>query len=216
MQFYTRLYDYIHEYQKLIYDYYSKTATAFLVTYYHINLTETGTSWDSTKLIGGYYEKIGKLSGVRWDKILLLPVFFIDELTLTADASELGITRERETNIVIPSSYELNPYPNDIVKLEQTYLQPTNDTYSLYAVTNIEKSPHLTKGFYKLKLVTEESRTTTELELQVSNVYSFFEYTKQIYSVPDTLFLTRMTLKNELLKKRLKDLFDENSGFYFI
>jgi len=214
MQFYTRLYDYIHEYQKLIYDYYSKTATAFLVTYYHINLTDT--SWDSTKLIGGYYEKIGELSGIRWDKILLLPVFFIDELTLTSDASELGITRERETNIVIPSSYELNPYPNDIVKLEQTYLQPTNDTYSLYAVTNVEKSPHLIRGFYKLKLVTEQSRTTTELEPQVLSTYSFFEYTKQIYTIPDTLFLTRMTLKNELLKKRLKDLFDENSGFYFI
>jgi hypothetical protein len=214
MQFYTRLYDYIHEYQKLIYDYYSKTATAFLVTYYHINLT--GTSWDSTKLIGGYYEKIGELSGVRWNKILLLPIFFIDELTVTAEATELGITRERETSIVMPSTYNINPYPNDIVKLEQAYLQPTNDIYSLYAVTNVEKSPHVTRGFYRLKLVSEQSRTTTELEPQVSNTYSFFEYTKQIYTVPNTLFLTRMTLKNELLKKRLKDLFDENSGFYFI
>lgn len=216
MQLYTRLYDYIYDYQKLIYDYYSKTATAFLVTYYHLDLDQT--IWDSTKLTGGYYEKIGELSGVKWNKILLLPVFFIENLSGSLTGEDIGMITEKETSIVIPSTYNFMPYPNDIIKLDQNYLQPNRETdvYSLYVVSGIEKSTPLPKTFFKLKVVTEQSRTTTEIDQQVSNTYSFFEYTKFVYSVPDTLFLARMMLKNETLRVRLKNMFDENSGFYFI
>jgi len=216
MQLYTRLYDYIYDYQKLIYDYYSKTATAFLVTYYHLDLEET--IWDSTKLTGGYYEKIGELSGVRWNKILLLPVFFIENLSGSLTGEDIGMTTEKETSIVIPSTYNFRPYPNDIIKLDQNYLQPNReiDVYSLYVVSGIERSTPLPKTFYKLKVITEQSRTTNEIDQQVSNTYSFFEYTKFVYSVPDTMFLARVMLKNETLRRRLKNLYDENSGFYFL
>jgi len=215
MQLYTRLYDYIYDYQQLIYDYYSKTATAFLTTYYHLDLDET--IWDSTKLTGGYYEKIGQLSGVKWLKILLLPVFFIDNLSGVLTGEDIGMVAEKETSIVIPSSYKFRPYPNDIIKLDQKYLQPAEkDTYAIYVVAGIERSTPLTKTFYKLTVVTEQSRTTTDIEQQVSKTYSFFEYTKFVHTVPDTIFLARMMLKNETLRLRLKDMFDENSGFYFI
>ena len=216
MQLYTRLYDYIYDYQKLIYDYYSKTATAFLVTYYNLDLEET--IWDSTKLTGGYYEKIGELSGVRWNKILLLPVFFIENLSGGLSGEDIGMVSERDTDIVIPSSYDFKPYPNDIIKLDQSYLQPDRqrDVYYLYVVTGIEKSTPMPKTFYKLKVTSEQSRTTTEVDQQVSNTYSFFDYTKLIHTIPDTIFLARMMLKNEVLKSKLEKMFDQNSGFYFI
>jgi hypothetical protein len=216
MQLYTRLYEYIYDYQKLIYDYYSKTATAFLVTYYHLDLDQT--IWDSTKLTGGYYEKIGELSGVKWSKILLLPVFFIEDLTGGLTGEDIGMTAEKETSIVIPSTYNFRPYPNDIIKLDQNYLQPDRerDVYSLYVVSGIERSTPMPRTFFKLKVVTEQSRTTTEIDQQVSNTYSFFDYTKFIHTVPDTIFLARVMLKNETLRVRLKNMFDENSGFYFI
>ena len=41
MQNYERMYDYIHEYQKLVHDIYSKDGIAYLVTYYNINKDET-------------------------------------------------------------------------------------------------------------------------------------------------------------------------------
>jgi len=216
MQLYTRLYEYIYEYQKLIYDYYSKTSTAFLVTYYHLDLDET--IWDSTKLTGGYYEKIGELSGVKWSKILLLPVFFIENLSGDLTGEDIGMVSERETSIVIPSSYNFRPYPNDIIKLDQNYLQPDRqkDVYSLYVVTGIERSTPLPKAFFKLKVASEQSRTTTEIDQQVSNTYSFFDYTKFIHTIPDTIFLARMVLKNSVLNIRLETKFDQNSGFYFI
>jgi hypothetical protein len=216
MQLYTRLYDYIYDYQKLIYDYYSKTATAFLVTYYHLDLDQT--IWDSTKLTGGYYEKIGELSGVKWSKILLLPVFFVENLSGDLTGEDIGMISEKETAVVVPSTYNFRPYPNDIIKLDQNYLQPSSekDVYSLYVVSGIERSTPLPRTFYKLKVANEQSRTTTEIDQQVSNTYSFFEYTKFIYTVPDTIFLARMMLKDETLRVRLKNMFDENSGFYFI
>ena len=218
MQLYERLYEYIYEYQKLIYDYYSKTATAFLVTYYHLDLDET--IWDSTKLTGGYYEKIGELSGVKWLKILLLPVFFIENLSGDLTGEDIGMISEKETAVVIPSTYNFRPYPNDIIKLDQKYLQPSSekDVYSLYVVSGIERSTPMPKTFYKLKVVSEQSRTTTEIDQQVlpDKIYSFFDYTKSIYTVPDTIFLAEMMLKNETLRVRLKNMFDENSGFYFI
>ena len=40
-QKFTRIYDYIHEYQSLIYDFYSKDVVAYLTTYYHIDAEET-------------------------------------------------------------------------------------------------------------------------------------------------------------------------------
>jgi|GEM_PF-1347810 len=215
MQFYTRLYEYIYDYQRLVYDYYSKTATAFLVTYYHLDTDQT--VWDSTKLTGGYYEKIGDLTGVRWLKILLVPVFFVELQTGDLSGEDIGMVTDKETSIVIPSSYNIFPYPNDIIKLDQSYLQPSRpkDIYPIYVVSGIEKSTGLPITFYKLKVVVEQSRTTTEIDRQVSNTYSFFEYTKHVYTVADTIFLTRMMFKSQALKGRLKNLFDDNSGFYF-
>ena len=68
IQNYSRIYDYIHEYQRLVYDFYSKDVVAFLTTYYHIN-TES-TIWEDENLFGGSYDRVGEYSGVKWDKIL--------------------------------------------------------------------------------------------------------------------------------------------------
>ncbi len=58
-QKYQRIYDYIHEYQNLVYDFYSKDIVAFLTTYYHINSQET--IWDNENVMGGSYDKIASI-----------------------------------------------------------------------------------------------------------------------------------------------------------
>ena len=75
MQKYTRIYDYIEDYQRLLYDYYSKHVVSFLVSYW--NLNREATVWDEEYIMGGSYERIGELTGMKWDKYLLIPVFFI-------------------------------------------------------------------------------------------------------------------------------------------
>lgn len=214
MQLYSRIYDYIHEYQELVYDVYSKDAIAFLVTYYHINITET--NWDDTWLDGGSYEDIGELSGQRWDKLLLLPVYYIEEVSTAFEGREEGYVKQTESSIVIPSSYGIQPYPRDAVKFEQSYLRPTNDIYPLYLVSGIEKSANTDKTFWRLKLKVDASTTTDMIDSQVNETFSFVEYVKKIYSISDASLITKLALKNEQIRDRLSLLFDQNSGFYFV
>jgi hypothetical protein len=213
-QKYQRIYDYIHEYQRLIYDFYSKDVVAFLTTYYHLDTQET--IWEDKNVFAGSYDRVGEYSGVRWSKILLLPVYYADEVTTAFDGQDIGYVKDNETNLVIPSTYGFTPLPNDKIKMEQSYLRPSNNVYPLFNVTGVEKSVNTDRTFWKLKVKIEQSVTENTLNLQVSNIYSFFEYDKNIYSLDDARFLSKLLSKNEKLKQCVKNnLYDSRSGFYF-
>ena len=214
MQLFERTYQYIFEFQKLLYDTYSQTHVSFLVTYY--NIDSTATIWEDQNLLGGPYERLGPLSGTRWNKYLLLPVYFPEEMATTFDGSESGYIKENEGHIVIPSSYGITPYTRDIIKLDQTFLRQTNDTYPIFIVTGVEKTTNTEKAFWRLKVEIEQSRTTNDVDLQVCNTYTYVDYIKKILSIPDALFLTKLMAKNQRLRSNLKQQYDENSGYYFI
>jgi len=215
LQNYERIYDYIHEYQRLVYEVYSKHAIAFLTTYYHIDVQET--IWDDEELTGGAYERVGELSGIMFHKILLLPVFFSEEITTVFDGQEIGYIKEGETSLVIPSTYNFIPLPGDKVKLEQAFLRQVNDTYPVYTVTGIEKSTNTDLVFYKLKVKVEQSITEEQLQDQVSSVYSFFEYSKKIHTLDNAQKMTELLRRSADLRGRIKQSFyDTNSGFYFL
>jgi len=197
----------------MVYDYYSKHGQAYLVTYY--NLDTEQTVWDNENLMGGYYEKIGSLSGVKWKKIFTLPVYFIGETDTIWDAQEAGVVNDGKTEFVIPSSYGITPHFNDIIKLYQNYLQD-DDSYALYSVSGIQKQSPGDKTYYKCSVQVEQSRTTTELDLQVSNTLIYYDYDKKIHELNDSVTMTKLLVKNEIIRSNLKNLFDQNSGLYFI
>jgi hypothetical protein len=214
MQKYIRIYDYIEEYRRLVYDVYSKDAVAYLSTYY--NLDSESTVWDDTDLFNGSYERIGELSGIKWNKILLLPVFFIDEITTVFDGKETGYLKDGETTIVIPSSYGITPYPGDLIKLDQTFLRETDDTYPIYIVKGVEISSNTDKRFWKLTIGVYHSAKTTDLVEQVDEIFSFVDYDKKIHTIDDANFLTKIMLKNENSRENIIELFDQNNGIYYI
>lgn len=213
-QKYERIYDYIHEYQRLVYDFYSKDVVAFLTTYYHIN---TGTTvWEDENVFAGSYDRVGEFSGVQWNKILLLPVYYIEDINTAFDGQDIGYIKENETSFAIPSTYGFTPLPNDKIKMEQSYLRPTNDIYPIFNITGVEKSANTDRTFWKLKVKIEQSITQSQLELQVSNIYSFFEYDKKIHTLEDAQFMSKLLSKNEDLKACItQNLYDPRSGFYF-
>lgn len=213
MQLYSRIYDYIHEYQDLLYNYYSKHVVAFLATYYNFNMNET--IWDNENLMGGAYEKIGELSGIKRNKILLLPVYFTEDMSVSFNAEDIGYTKHSETVLVIPSTYNLKPYPGDLIKFESEYLNPKNDTYPVYEVTGVEIHPNTERRFWRLRTQVFQSRTTDEVDAQVENIYSFVEYDKQIHTLDDAQFISKLLIKHEELKKCLNKMFDNKCGFYF-
>lgn len=209
-----RLYDYIDDYLDLVYRYYSKDAVAFPVTYY--NLDTTNTVWDSTKLKGGSYDIAGTYSGVKWNKILLLPVYFPEEVRTALSGEDIGYIKNNETYITIPSSYNIVPYVHDMIKLSQNILRPTNNIYPIFEVTGQEKSVNTDLSFWKLKIEVHESITSAQLASQVSSVYTFFNYTKKIYTLSTAQFLTKLMRKSSLISDRLKTFYDDNSGMYFL
>lgn len=212
MQNWERLYHYIHEWQNLVYSYYSVHGVAFLTTYYNLNKDET--IWDDTQLFGGAYERTGPYTGIKWDKYLLLPVYFTEEMTSAFDGSDIGLIKEQESTIVIPSIYGVTPYAGDFVKFEQEFLRPTNDTYPVYIVTGAEIHPNTDRRFWKIRVKTHQSKSVNAIEDQVEDIYVFFDYDKKIHTLEDATTLARMLSKNETLRGRLKDMWDENSGFY--
>lgn len=215
VQKFERIYDYIHEYQRLIYDFYSKDVVAFLTTYYHIDTATT--IWEDENIFAGSYDRVGEYSGIKWNKILLLPVYYIEEISTSFDGQDSGYIKDNNSSFVIPSTYGFTPLPNDKIKLEQSYLRPNNDTYPIYNVGGIEKSVNTDRTFWKLKVQVEQSITTTQLENQTNEqVYTFFEYDKKIHTLEDAQFLSKLLSKNESLKSCIvNNLYDKRTGYYF-
>ena len=209
-----RIYDYINEYLELVYQFYSKDAVAYLVTYY--NLDTENTVWEDEKLKGGSYDLVGDYSGLRWKKILLLPVYFPEEISTAFSAEERGYIKENTTTIVIPSTYGITPYAHDLIKLSQNVLRPTNDVYPVFEVTGVEKSVNTDFTFWKLRIEIHEGTKITEVENQVSEVLTFYEYTKKIYSLASAAFLSKLTTKAKTISERLKTFYDKNSGLYYL
>jgi len=214
-QKFSNIYTYINEYQRMVYDKYAENVVSFLSTYYHIDGPET--IWEDENVFAGSYDRVGEFSGVRWNKILLLPIYYSEEITTSFDAQDIGYVKEGETSFVIPSSYGITPLPNDKIKFEQNFLRPTNDVYPVYNVSGVEKSVNTDFTFWRVRVKVEQSVTETQLEEQVQDTYVFFDYDKNIHTIPNSTFLTRLLLKNEIIRERLKNTFyDKNSGFYFV
>lgn len=213
IQNYQRIYEYIHEYQNLVYEYYSKHVVAFLVTYYNLNVCDT--VWEDEDLLGGAYEQVGDLSGIKRNKILVLPLFYAEEVSTAFDGQDIGYVKENETSFVMPSTYGFKPYPNDIIKLEQDFLSPKNIKRPLFIVTGVEIHPNTDKRFWKIRCKMFQSETLDSVEAQVENTYSFVEYDKKIHTLEDSQFMARLLYKHSLLKENCKNLYDSRCGFYF-
>ena len=215
LQNYNRLYSYISEYQSLVYDVYSKHGIAFQINYYNIN--KDSTVWDDQDLMGGAYESVGKLSGIRWNKYLSLPVYFLEPITTQFDADEKGVTKQNETSFVIPDSYGITPYAGDLLRPVLPFLNtPSTNKYPIYRVTGAEISANAQRRFWKLKAETYQSRSIDEVDTKVVNTFVFFEYTKQILTQEKANTLTQLTSKYDKLVQNLNSFYDSNSGLYLI
>lgn len=215
MQNWTRLYSYITEYQHLVYDYYSKHAVAFLTNYY--NIDKDTTVWDDQDLHGGAYERTGEYSGMKFNKYLLLPVYFSEEMNVTISGEEIGLEKQGlETTFVIPGTYGITPYPGDYVKFEQSFLNQNQDNYPTYIITNVDIGPNTQMRYWKIKCEVNQSENVELLEAQLSKIYVFFDYDKKIYTLEDATTMAKMLHKNAELKTRIERLWDPNSGFFQI
>jgi hypothetical protein len=214
MQPWIRKYNYISDYYDTLYNIYSQVHPGFPITYYNID-------WDNSvydkKLMAGSYEKngIGTLSGIKFKKILLLPVYGIEQITPTNSASEKGLTMHESENstIAFPTTYSLKPGEWDIVHFSQSFMSPDNkDNGPVFVVKNVNPATYGRLTVWQCQLKTAPY-ALEDIKKQIDSEYMFLEFTKRIHRLDTASILIKLQQRSNSLSEELKNLF-HNTGFY--
>ncbi len=203
-------YEYPLDYFELMYQYYAASGIRTPVTYYALDIPNSII--DDKVLVGGTYEKFGELSGWKWKKINMLPVYNFEQVQLMANAAELGVEFDSTTSFYLPSIYEIQPHVHDYIAYD--YLQNRGDQFgqqiNMFEVVNIEKTSQSKITFWKATVQTVGDGQY--LDSQLSGNYTFIDYEKKIYETRNAINLQKLLLKNTRLG--INDYFDRPSGLY--
>lgn len=215
MQQYITNYNYINDYYKTVYDFYSTHYPKYPVTYYNID-------WDASiydeKMMAASYEKwgIGELSGMKWNKIQMLPVYGVDTVQPSFNADESGYTlRDSEmSGMAIPTTYNIQPYPWDVVRFDQSFMMKGLETTPTFVVTNVELATFGEITHYRLRLqVIGGQNIAEDLEKQLEDRFSFVETTRSIHRVDAAYVLFGLESKNNDVVNIVNNKMS-NTGFY--
>lgn len=204
-------YQYPLDYFELLYNYYSAAGNRTPLTYYHLDLSNSVC--DKTILAGGSYQRFGELSGRRWKKINMLPVYNIEQVQLALTSDESGNNFNSNTSFFLPTIYQIQPHVHDFMIYEQ--IKERDDPYTaytpMYEVNNVEKTSQAKLTFWKVQLEVS-GNIKDQIEKQLSGNYTFVEYEKQIYPTSDAIFLQKMIVKNS--KLNINSFFSDKCGLY--
>jgi len=218
---------YTHDYLQLVYRYYAEAGISYICTYYNLNIPDSVT--DLTILDGGSYERVGELSGLLWNKILLLPIYNTETVQNTFVADERGMGKfDQITSFNFPTVYGMKPRIHDFVYFEELHLEDEhNKIYKLksitdeyktsaipvYEVSHFEKATNTDITFWKVNLKISQF-TATNIDKQLSGHFIFYDLQKRIYESPKGSFLFKMLERNRKLKAN--NFYRERCGLYFL
>jgi len=212
IQNWMRIHQYERDYFNLIYRYYSAHATAYICTYYHLDIPNS--CLDTTVLDAGAYERIGNLTGLVWEKITLFPIYNTSTINSNFLADERGFGKfDQQTEFNFPSVYGITPTTLDLVYFEVLILNENQQTQnkSLYHITNFEKSTNTDFTFWKVLLKIDDDKKD-QLELQLNKNLTFVDYEKTIYTINKSINLYTQLQKNANLN--LNEYYLKNIGYY--
>jgi len=214
MQPWIRRYNYISDYYNTVYDTYTNVYPGYPVTYYSVDWSN---SVYDTNLMAGSYEKngVGSLTGIKFKKILLLPVYGIDQITPSNNGGEKGLTlHDTETSTVsFSSDYGLKPYEWDVIHFSQGFMSPdNNDNGPVFVVRNTSPATYGRMTHWKCDIKTAPY-TLGDVKQQISSEYMFLEFTKQIHRLDTAAILIKLQQRSDSLSENLKDIFHD-IGFY--
>jgi hypothetical protein len=210
-----RKYNYIEDYFYTVYDYYSRVYPAFPVTYYATDHNET--IWDDEYLNAGTYEHrgVGELSGQKWKKINMLPVFSIDQITPTQESNEKGINYEDSmtTRIAFPSVYGLKPYEDDAVDLSFGLKNPDMNIKNMYSINKVDISHHGDYLQFYICNIKISNFSKTDIEKQISNHWLFYEHEKSILPLDNSQILLMLQERSIELSNDINNNFSSSGVF---
>lgn len=212
-----RIYNYIEDYFVTTYNYYAQCYPAYPVTYYTID--HENTIWEDNKIRGGSYENrgLGKLSGVKWKKILMFPIFVVEEMNPTYDSDERGLIMKDslKTTIAFPSLYGLKPTYDD--KIDLSYAFSNNFTTNIRQLFNINgiSTSHVGEymQMYQCSLGISGGPVST-IEKQISSYWSFYEHEKAILPLENSKILTQLQSMNNVSANKLNTSYNSQCGLF--
>jgi len=218
---------YTNEYLETVYRYYADAGISYICTYYSLNIPESVL--DTTILDAGSYETTGELSGLRWNRIMLFPIYNTETVQNTFISDERGMGKfDQVSTFNFPTVYGLKPSIHDFVIFEdvqldedpsQEYRQKSiTDFYKqskkpVYQIVHFEKATNTDVTFWKTNLKINH-HTKIDLDEQLSGDYTYFDMEKHIYKTIETSFMYKMFEKNRSLEGN--DFYRERCGFYFV
>jgi len=214
----TRTFQYIEDFYRTLYEIYAEHyVAAYPITYYSTD--HENTVWDSQNLNAGTYEKggVGPLSGQKWRRIQMLPVFGVETVQMLQESGEKGGMTFRDgasTQIVFPSLYGLLPVEQDVVDLSAGYKTMAIKNKMLFQVNNI--NPAHQNDFFtifqcQLKMA---PFTKDDLEKQISSEWLFYEFSKEILPLENARRLLKLQELSVATTEVTNNLFDKQTSFY--
>lgn len=217
MRSWVRRYNYIQDYFVYLYEQYSKHYEhAHPVTYYSIDMENS--VMDREKLYAGSYEKegIGDLSGFKWKKIYMLPVFGLEDIRPNSDSGDRGLTFKESlrSTLAFPDAYGIKPLEFDLVDINYGIKSLAIKNRPLYKVSKIDIAHH--GEFFQLYNCTIQvaAADLTELEKQISSYWYFNDATKSIIPLNNANFLIDLEKLSLDLSADLKNEFNQQLGFF--
>ncbi len=203
---YIRKYNYIADYYNTVYEYGMENyVAAYPITYYQIDWVNSVYDED---LAAASYEKygLGVKSGMKWKKILMIPIHQIEELTPTHDADEKGlILGESEiSSFVIGSDIGIVPTEWDFIHFKQDFMYTNSTEGPIFVVKNVDQSTYGNKTFYKPSIQVTDSSTLDKLDSQLSDQFMFVEFTKKIHPILTAQMLMNLQQKHTNLASKLE------------
>lgn len=217
-------FNYQNDYFTSTYNYYVHSQRSFPVTMYIID--QENTVWDdntydsSTGAAGikmGSYEPggVGNLSGVKFKKLMMVPIHSLEQITPTLENTDKGYTAfdSMVTSFVLPALYGIIPSADCVVDL--SYALENNVDRTLFQMTNVSFGhfgQHM--QFYRVDCRVAPF-TTDDIEKQVKSIWTFYQPTKSLKPSSNALLLTKILTRTNNLSQNFKDLFDNRSCVYF-
>jgi len=213
IQKWTRIKWYSEDFLNLVYRFYAQHGIAYVCTYYHLDLTNS--ICDKDILDGASYEDIGEWSGLVWEKILMVPMYNTEQVSVNFFADERGFTKaEQKTSFNFPTLYGIIPTAKDFVIFDEIVVNKDSQPrdYQVFQVVNKERATNSWFDFWRVNVdITHWKKS--QLDEQVRETFIFIDYEKQIYPATIGQILYSNMQKNSNV--RLTDFYRHDIGVYF-
>jgi len=213
IQSWYRLQFYPSDFLNLVYKYYAAHGTAYICTYYHLDIPHS--CLDLKTFDAASYHITGDLSGLVWEKLSMFPIYNTSTVNPTFTADERGFGKfDQNTDLNFPTLYGLTPTALDFIYFTEPIIESTDNTskdHSLFRIVNFDRATNTLFDFFKVSLKIHYIKKS-EIENQISQVYTFFDYQKQIYKLDYATTMLKQMEKN--VKIPLNNYFDQGFGYY--